>query len=99
MQVHEQTAISMVPHPLKVWGLIADVHFILKHTHLENFSHPINNLHQNMFTIEEESNRDLVFLDTLLKESNGKVSVLVYRKPTHTDKCLSSSSHQQTRWK
>ena len=53
--------------------------------HLENFFHHINNLHQNIkFAMEEESSGELAFLDTLLKQNNGKISVLVYRKPTHT---------------
>ena len=46
-------------------------------------------LDQNIkFTMEEESNGELAFLDTLLKRNNGKISVLVYRKPTHTDQYL-----------
>ena len=65
--------------------------------HLENFFHHINNLHQNIkFTMEKESNGQLAFLDTLLKRNNGKVSVLVYRKPTHADQYLHYSSHHQT---
>ena len=35
--------------------------------------------------MDEENNRKLKFLDTLLKQNNGKVSVLVYRKSAHTD--------------
>ena len=46
--------------------------------------------------MEEESNGELAFLDTLLKRNNGKISVLVYRKPTHTDQYLNYSSHHQT---
>ena len=46
--------------------------------------------------MEEESNGELAFLDTLLKRSNRKISVLVYRKPTHTDQYLHYSSHHQT---
>ena len=64
---------------------------------MENFFHHINILHQNIkFTIEEESNGELVFLDTLLKQNNGETSVLVYRKPTHTDQNLHYSSHHRT---
>ena len=71
--------------------------FILKYTDLENFFHYINNLHQNIkFTMEEESNGELAFLDTLLKQNNEEISVLVYRKPTHTDQYLHYSSHHQT---
>ena len=64
---------------------------------MENFFHHINNFHQNIkFTMEEESNGELAFLDTLLKRNNGEISVLVYRKPTHTDQYLHYSSHHQT---
>ena len=33
----------------------------------------------------EKSNGELVFLNTLLKRKNEDISVLAYRKPTHTD--------------
>ena len=46
--------------------------------------------------MEEESNGELEFLDTLLKRNNGEISVLVYRNPTHTDQYLHYSSHNQT---
>ena len=46
--------------------------------------------------MEEESNGELAFLDTLLKRNNGEISVLVYRKLTHTDQYLHYSSHHQT---
>ena len=63
---------------------------------MENFFHHIYNLHQNIkFTEEEESNGELVFLETLLKWNNGEISVLVYRKPTHADQYLNKSSHHQ----
>ena len=43
--------------------------------HLENFFNYINNLQQNVkFTMEEESNGELAFLDTLLKHNNGQIS-------------------------
>ena len=82
----------------KVWEQFVDgIYSIVKGTHSENFFHHINNLHQNIkFTMEEESNGELAFLDTLLKQNNGKISVLVYRKPTHTDQYLHYSSHYQT---
>ena len=46
--------------------------------------------------MEEESNRKLVFLDTLLKRNNGKISVVIYVKPTDTDQYSNYSSHHQT---
>ena len=98
MQAYERTVITAGLHPPKVWEqFVGDVYSILKWTHLENFFHHINNLHQNVkFTMEEESNGELAFLDTLLKRNNGEISVLVYRKPTHTDQYLHYSSHHQT---
>ena len=46
--------------------------------------------------MEEESNGELTFLGTLLKLNNGKISVVVYTKPTHSDQYLHYSSHHQT---
>ena len=45
--------------------------------------------------MDEKSNGELAFLDVLLKQNNGKISVLVYEKPTHTDQCLHYSSHHR----
>ena len=45
--------------------------------------------------MEEKGNEEQVFFDAFLKQSNGKISVLVYRKSTYTDQCLHYSSHHQ----
>ena len=69
MQFHKRTAIPTTLHPPKVWELFADdVYSILKCTLLENFFHPIINLQNIKFTMEQESNGELAFLDTLLNE-------------------------------
>ena len=96
MQAHEHTAISTALHPPKVWEqFVDDIYSILKRT--QNFFYYINNLHQNIkFFMEEGSNGEVALLDTLLKQNNGKISLLVYRKPMHTNKYLHYSSHQQT---
>ena len=54
VQAYEHTAITTTLHPPKIWELfVDDVYYILKHTHLENLFHHINNLHQNSkFTME-----------------------------------------------
>ena len=49
--------------------------------------------------MEEVSNGELAFLDTLLKQDNGKISLLVYRKPTNTEQYLNYRFHHQTRCK
>ena len=46
--------------------------------------------------MEEKRFGELVSLDTLLKQNNREISVLVYRKLTHTDQYLQYSSHHQT---
>ena len=65
---------------------------------MENFFHHINNLYQNIkFTTEEETNGKLVFHDSLLKQNNLKMSVLVYRKPAHTDHTTALTTKQVSR--
>ena len=73
MQANEHTTISTALHHTIVWERFTDdVYSIVRRTHIENFFHHINNL-------------ELVFdLDTLLKRNYGKISVLIFRKPTHT---------------
>ena len=63
---------------------------------LEKVFHYISNLLQSVkFTMEGENNEELAFLDTLLKRNNGKIFLLIYRKPTHTGQYLHYSSDQQ----
>ena len=87
--------LSTALHPPKVRErFVNDVYSILKSTHLENFFQHINNLHQNIkFTMEEESNGELALLYTLLKQDNGEIFVLLYRKPVHTDQYPHYSPH------
>ena len=74
MQANEHTIISTALHHTIVWERFTDdVYSIVRRTHIENFFHHINNL-------------ELVFdLDTLLKRNYWKISVLIFRKPTHTN--------------
>ena len=49
MQAHECTAVSPALHPPKVREqFVDDAYSILKRTHLENFFHHNNNLHENI---------------------------------------------------
>ena len=47
----------------------------------------------------EKSTGELAFLETLLKRYNGRISVLVYRIPTHTEQYLHYSFPHQTNCK
>ena len=73
-------AISAALNPPKVWEqFVDDVYSILKRTHLKNFFHHMNKVGQNIkFTMEEESNRELAFLGTLLNQNIGKIFVLIF---------------------
>ena len=56
---------------------------------LEIFFHLINNLYQNInFTMEEEKNGELTFSDIMLKRDNGKISLVVCRRPAHSDQYI-----------
>ena len=47
IQAYERTAITTGLHPPEVWdGFADDVYSILKHTHLGNFFHHINNIYK-----------------------------------------------------
>ena len=78
-------SISTALHPLNIWErFVDDVYSIFKHTHLENFFHHTNNRHQNIkFTEEKESNGELAFFDTLLKQNNRERSLFWYIGSLH----------------
>ena len=56
---------------------------------LTNFYKLLNSidLHIN-FTMGQELDGKLSFLDTLITRNNGSLLTNVYRKPTHTDRYL-----------
>ena len=68
------TTISKELHSPKLWEPYVDeVHFILKRSRLENFFFHMNNLNQsNNFTMKEESNVEVMFLEISLERNNGK---------------------------
>ena len=45
--------------------------------------------------MEEETNKELVFLDILLERDYGNIFVLIYRKPTHIGPYLHCSFDHQ----
>ena len=61
-----------------------------------NYTRNVSIEDDQKFTMGKESNAELQLFGTLLEWKNGKISVLVYRKPTNTDQHLHYSSHHQT---
>ena len=60
-----------------------------------SFLNHLNNVNKHIqFTVEEEENGVLPFLDVLLTRNiDGTIETSVYRKQTHTDRYLDFSSH------
>ncbi|XP_076247886.1 LOW QUALITY PROTEIN: uncharacterized protein LOC143187549 [Calliopsis andreniformis] len=66
---------------------------------LNNFLKYINSLHPKIqFTMETETEEQTIpFLDVLVtRKPDGTLGHQVYRKPTHTNRCLPASSHHHS---
>ena len=77
-------------------SFIDDVFSIIKKHAITNFHNLLNSIDPHInFTIEQEQNGQLSFLDTIVTRNNGSLIVNVYRKPTHTDRYLDYSSQHK----
>ena len=63
------------------------------HQHINSVCHHIQ------FTMEEEQDLSLPFLDVLVIQHDKTLRTQVYRKPTHTDRILHFDSHHPQRQK
>ena len=95
MEYVEEAAISTALHPPQWWfRYVDDSHACLKRNLVNEFHSHLNSIDPHLqFTIELDQNQRLPFLDTITTRSNGRVTVDIYRKPTHTDKYLHYDSH------
>ena len=96
MEHLEKLAIQTAPHPPIWWfRYVDDTHTKLKKEFAQEFTDHLNSIDPDIkFTTEGEENRSLAFLDTLTTiQSDGSVSVAIYRKPTHTDQYLNFASN------
>ena len=96
MEHVEERALSTAPHPPKWWyRYVDDSHVCLAREHLTEFHFHLNLINQHIkFTVEEESDRSIAFLDTkTTRNTDGSIKTSVYRKATHTDKYLHFNSH------
>jgi hypothetical protein len=86
MEEIEDLALSQSTLPPKKWfRYIDDVFSIIKRHAFTNFYNLLNSMthaHIN-FTVEQEHEGKLSFLDTLITRNNGTLTIDVYRKPTH----------------
>ena len=101
MEAIEDMAINTTPVPPKVWKRYVDDSFcIIKRNAVDSFHNSLNGIDQHIsFTIEEENNNQIAFLDTLVTRKDNTLIVEVYRKPTHTNRYLDFYSHHDKRHK
>ena len=96
LEVIEELALAQDVILPKTWFRFVDdvLYFIIKKHALTAFHGLLNSIDPHIkFTVEEEHNGQLSFLDTLVTRDNGFLITNVYRKPTHTDKYLDYTSH------
>jgi len=100
MEWLEKQAIAMAPveRKPKFWKrYVDDVLELIKKGQVRNQADHINTTDPagNIKSLyEEEKDKQISFLDTLLvRQEDGSVKLLVYRKKSHTDQCLNFSFH------
>ncbi|XP_068691404.1 uncharacterized protein [Montipora foliosa] len=101
MEAIEEMAINTSEVQSKVWKRYVDDSFcIIKRDAVNSFHTTLNSIDPHIsFTIEEESDQQIAFLDTLVSRKDNTITIHVYRKATHTDRYLDLSSHHDKRHK
>ena len=101
MEAIEEVAINTSEIQPKIWKRYVDDSFcIIKRNAVNSFHTTLNSIDPHIsFTIEEESDQQIAFLDTLVSRKDNKITINVYRKATHTDRYLDFSSHHDKRHK
>ena len=87
MEAIEELAINTSEVQPKVWKRYVDDSFcIIKRNAVNSFHTTLNSIDPHIsFTIEEESDQQIAFLDTLVSRKDNTITIGVYRKATHTD--------------
>ena len=91
----EKAALTTFHTPLKLWlRYVDDTFCALKKEHMTEFHQHINSVcHHIQFTMEEEQDLSLPFLDVLVVQHDKTLRTQVYRKSTHTDRYVHFDSH------
>ena len=98
----EWRALITAPHPAKWWyRYVDDSHVCITCEHLTEFHSHLNSINEHIkFTVEEEKDGSIAFLDTMTtRNPDGTVKTSVYRKATHTDKYLQFNSQHPSQHK
>jgi predicted GIY-YIG superfamily endonuclease len=92
--LEEQVLKNVSVKPLFYYRYVDDVICALPENKIEEFNERLNSYHRRLqFTVEIERESQIAFLDTLLvRESNGKISMNWYHKPTWSGRYLNFDS-------
>ncbi|XP_072172658.1 uncharacterized protein [Diadema setosum] len=98
MEFFEEQALKTCPPNCapRVWKRYVDDTFIITaRSSANDLLEHVNAQHPSIrFTMETESDERIAFLDTLVhRDTGGRLTTTVYRKPTHTDQYLAYDSH------
>ena len=97
----EELAMHSAPLKPSLWLRYVDNTFVIwphGEQNLQSFHAYLNQLSTNIqFTIEEEKEGQLAFLDVLVTHNEDRLSTAVYRKPTHTERYILYHSHHHPR--
>ena len=91
MEDLEQRALTIFRNRISIWvRYVDDVYAIMETKHIEYFQLYLTTINSSIqFAKEIETSGSLAFLDVFLRrEANGFSSANVYRKPTHSGRCL-----------
>ena len=101
MESLEERALKTITQRPSMWIRYVDDTFVIwphGDDELERFHQHLNQQNQSIkFTIEEEKDNQLPFLDVLVRRDGNHLRTTVYRKPTHTDRYINFNSHHHSR--
>ena len=103
MKDFEMTALSTADFQLKVWFRYVDDTFVIWQPGSDNlqvFLQHLNGLHERIeFIFDTETSGCLPFFDVMVERKGNKLSMDMYRKPTHNGAYLHNRSNHHPRTK
>ena len=89
MEFFEDITLHLAPSRPWLWKrYVGNTCCIVKRGEVDQLLQHLNSIRPSIkFTVEVKKEGKLPFLDTLLRRnSDGSLDIMVYRKPTHTDR-------------